>query len=332
MKREPYRRGVVSVVTPVYNGERHLAKMLDAVLAQSWPGIEMILVDDGSTDATLQVAEGYREKFAARGYEYHVVAGAHKNAAAAINRGLPFVTGEYLIWPDSDDVLEPKSVERRVTFLEEHPAYQCVRSLSYYFDGETGEPRPSDEQLGDLSKEDLFWDVLEVKTFVCCGCYMLRTAPFFAIYPDRRIPEYGVGQNFQMLLPVLYRHKCPTIRETLYGVSIRPGSHSRTPLTQEQEEKKYADYERLVDDVAALCGMEDPAELRRIARWKAERRYRISLKYRRWREALRALGQLRRLGGVRTGEAAKEFVWALFRNTWVWRKLYPLYRRFFHER
>lgn len=327
-----FRKGTVSIVTPVYNGEGHLAGMLDSVLAQTWPGIEMILSDDGSADATIQVAEGYREKFAARGYSLAIVRGEHKNAAAAINRGLPFVTGEYLIWPDSDDVLKPESVERRVRFLEENPAYQCVRTLSYYFDGETGESRPSDEQQGDLSREDLFWDVLEARTFVCCGCYMLRSEPFFAIYPGRHIPEYGVGQNFQMLLPFLYRHKCPTIREELYGVCIRPGSHSRTALNQAQEEKKYGDYERLVDEIAGICGMDSREELDRIARWKAERRYRISLKYRRWREALRALGQLRGCGGIKIRGAIKALIWTMYRNSWARKKLYPIYRRLFHER
>ena len=324
--------GRVSVITPVYNGEAHLPNMLNSVLAQTWPCIEMILSDDGSTDGTLSVAEGYREKFAARGYTLRIVEGEHKNASAAINRGLPFVTGEYLIWPDSDDVLERESVERRVRLLEENPACLCVRSLSYYFDWQTGAPRPADEQQGDMDKADLFWDILEGRSFVCCGCYMLRTEPFFAIYPERRIPEYCVGQNFQMLLPFLYRHGCPTLQERLYGVAVRPGSHSRTPLTQPQEEKKYADYERLVDEMAALCGIESRVEQERIACWKAGRQYHLALKYRRWRKAMGALGRLRRLGGLRAGEAAKEFVWAIFHSTWIWRKLYPVYRRFFHER
>ena len=60
--------GRVSIVTPVYNGETHLAKMLDSVLAQDYPQIEMILVDDGSEDRTIQIARDYREKFVGRGY------------------------------------------------------------------------------------------------------------------------------------------------------------------------------------------------------------------------------------------------------------------------
>ncbi|MCI8870149.1 MAG: glycosyltransferase family 2 protein [Lawsonibacter sp.] len=327
------RRGTVSIVTPAYNAEEYLPKMLDSVLAQTYPEIEMILSDDGSDDGTLRAAESYRGRFAARGYDFRVVTGPHRNASAAVNRGLALVTGEFLIWPDSDDILKPESVERRVDFLEQNPAYQCVRSLPWYFDEETGAARSeAGERQGDLSREELFWDVLESRTFVCCGCYMLRSAAFFDVYPDRRIPEYDTGQNFQMLLPFLYRHRCPTLREELYGVRVRAGSHSRRPLTREQEEKKYADYERLVDEIAALCSIRGGAEGNRIICWKAARRYYISLKYGRWREALRAMGRLRRYGSLRPAELLKELIWSVCRDTWAWNRLYPVYRRFFHDR
>ena len=100
-KQYEYNAGRVSIVTPVYNGETHLAKMLDSVLAQTYPDVEMILVDDGSADGTVRAAQNYSEKFEEKGYGYRIVRAEHKNASAAINRGLPFVSGEYLIWPDS---------------------------------------------------------------------------------------------------------------------------------------------------------------------------------------------------------------------------------------
>jgi len=325
-----FQKGRVSVVTPVYNGESHLRRMLDSVLEQTCQQVEMILVDDGSADGTVRIAEGYLEKFARRGYDFRIVKAEHKNASAAINQGLLLVTGEYLIWPDSDDVLEPESVRMRAAYLCAHPDARCVRSLSYYYDADTGaRSEKADEQRGDLAKTDLFWDILESKTFVCCGCYMLRTAEFFGIYPDRRIPEYGVGQNFQMLLPFMYRYKCPTIQEELYGVSIRSGSHSRTPLTRAQEEKKYSDYEKLVDEITQICGIRDFKSLKRIACWKAGRRYRIALKYGRRKQAIRALRLLRKYGGFHLTKVLKEMIWLYFVNGWVEENIYPIYRRLF---
>ena len=62
--------GRVSLVTPVFNGESYLPGMLESVLCQTYPQMEVILVDDGSTDQTIQVAERYRERFVKRGYDY----------------------------------------------------------------------------------------------------------------------------------------------------------------------------------------------------------------------------------------------------------------------
>lgn len=162
---EQYKKNLVSIVTPVYNGELHLRRMLESVLHQTWDWIEMILVDDGSTDGTIQIAKEYSQKFEDRGYTYRIVQGTHKNASAAINLGLPFVTGEYLIWPDSDDVLLPESVQLRVEFLQKNTTYKAVRSLSIYVDEKTGKQTARGEKIGDLQKEHLFFDILESKTF-----------------------------------------------------------------------------------------------------------------------------------------------------------------------
>ena len=322
----PLTEGLVSVVTPVYNGEGHVSRLLDSVLGQTYDRVEMILVDDGSTDNTLAAAEGYREKFAARGYGFRVVPAPHTCASGAINHGLPFVTGEYLIWPDSDDVLEPSSVEARVSFLRDHPAFHCVRSLSYYFDGRTGKTGTPDEKTGDLSKDSLFWDMLEIKTFVSCGCYMLKSADFFAVYPQRKIPQYEVGQNFQMLLPFMYYFRCPTLRQRLYGVCLRENSHSRRVLTRDQEVRKYLDFEDLVDDIADICHIRDRHSLARIARWKLNRRNQLSRKYRGdilWPDNLRLTYQA---GGISWWKMAKGAAWDRLEDTWVVTWLYPRYR------
>lgn len=298
MQRETrFVKDVVSVVTPVYNGEKYLSRLLDSILCQSWDSMEIIVSDDGSTDGTLAVAESYREKFRRRGFAYTIISSPHKNASAAINQGLPLVNGEFLIWPDSDDFLDRDSVRKRVMFLRENPQYQCVRSLSRYRD-EAGREAPAEETRGDLQKQELFFPILESETFVCCGCYMLRSEPFFAIYPQRKIPEYGVGQNFQMLLPFCYFHRCPTIPEELYTVLVRPESHSRRQLTFAQEEKKYSDYEKLIDEIIDICRICSAEELRRLRLWKCRRRYWLAVQYRKKAKAFFALFAIYQCGGV----------------------------------
>ncbi|MEZ3506025.1 MAG: glycosyltransferase [Lachnospiraceae bacterium] len=311
----------VSAVIPVFNGETYLSSMLESMLDQTYSQIEVIVVDDGSIDGTVAVAEGYYERFRAKGYDYRIVRAMHRNASAAINCGLPYVTGEYLIWPDSDDRLEKESVEKRVKFLQKNSQYQCVRSLAYYFDQRTQEIVPADESIGELSKEDLFWDILESKTFVCCGCYMLKTEKFFEIYPQKHIPEYDVGQNFQMLLPFMYYYKCPTIPEQLYGVCVRQGSHSRTGLTEVEEKKKYQDYEDLIDEIVSLCHIEDKESIDRMKYWKISRRYLLAMKYKDVGKLIVALYQIRQYGKEEFHQAFRDLMWKCI-NIWSvqWKK------------
>lgn len=327
-RQEEFVKGKVSIVTPVFNGEAYLSQMLDSVLAQTYPYVEMILVDDGSTDETLRIAECYREKFETRGYDYRLIGASHKNASAAINHGLPYVRGEFLIWPDSDDVLEPESIEKRVMFLQENPQYNCVRSLPYYFDAETKAPIERGERQGDLSNEALFWDILEFKTYVSCGCYMLRSRCFFDIYQDRHIPEYDVGQNFQMLLPFMHHHKCPTIREKLYGVCVRRDSHSRRILTEEEEKKRYAGFESLVDDIAVICAINDQPSKDRLMRWKFWRRCNLSLRYGRKTQAVKAIWQMHQVEGSKKRKLIEAFLWVFIRNTWMGRVLRQTLKHF----
>ena len=78
---------MVSVVTPVYNGERYLPRFLDSVLIQTYAQLEMILVDDGSSDNTLYMARRYRKAFAERGWDYHVVEAEHKTPRRPLTEG-----------------------------------------------------------------------------------------------------------------------------------------------------------------------------------------------------------------------------------------------------
>lgn len=274
-----FTEGLVSVVTPVYNGEKYLGRLLNSLLAQTWESVEIIIVDDGSSDKTIELAESFGERFAQKGYSYRIISAPHRNASAAVGRGLREVTGEYLIWPDGDDELAPESIEKRVVFLKNNMQYNCVRSVSEYVNFETGKTVNREEKLGDTTPHKLFWDILFGRTFVCCGCYMLRSEVFFEIYGAEELPVYNVGQNFQMLLPFMYHNECPTIDEVLYKVNRRDDSHSARKLSEEEERQKYTEYEFMLDDLVRIIGIKDKRELREIDLWKQKRRMYIAKKY-----------------------------------------------------
>jgi glycosyltransferase involved in cell wall biosynthesis len=102
----------VSVVIPVYNGSNYLAQAIDSALAQTWPNVEVLVVDDGSDDggATARIAQSYgdRIRFLQRG---------HGGVAAALNTGIREMRGDCFAWLSHDDVYLPHKLERQVRAL-----------------------------------------------------------------------------------------------------------------------------------------------------------------------------------------------------------------------
>ncbi len=107
----------VSVIIPTYNGDRFLAETMDSVLSQSYGDSEIIAIDDGSSDATLQVLAQYGDRI-------QVVTQAHQGVAAARNRGLELAQGELIIFLDQDDVMLPDKLRLQVQCFDQSPVGQ----------------------------------------------------------------------------------------------------------------------------------------------------------------------------------------------------------------
>ncbi len=113
----------VSMVMPCYNKVLYIAEMLDSIIAQKWDNIELILVNDGSTDGTLQVIEQYLPKLEARRFEVIVINQDNAGVCAAAKNGLSKISGDYVCLIDCDDELDSDYVYTAVRFLEENPEY-----------------------------------------------------------------------------------------------------------------------------------------------------------------------------------------------------------------
>lgn len=105
---------LVSVVIPVYNGERFLCETLESVFAQTYQDYEIVCVDDGSKDASLAILNEYRDRI-------KVVQQANTGQAGARNAGAKTGTGKYLAFLDQDDRWYPQKLERQVAILEANP-------------------------------------------------------------------------------------------------------------------------------------------------------------------------------------------------------------------
>jgi len=118
----------VSVIIPVYNQEKYLRQCMDSVVAQTLRDIEIICVDDGSTDASLAILKEY-EKSDSR---VSVITQQNSGAGAARNRGLDVARGSYLSFLDSDDYFEPDMLETAYAAAEMEKADMTVFGSNQY--------------------------------------------------------------------------------------------------------------------------------------------------------------------------------------------------------
>ena len=136
------RNPLVSVIMPAYNAEHYLEECLASVDAQSYRNLEIIVVDDGSTDGTLRVLRDH----ASRDARITVLAQDNLYAGVARNNGMAKANGDYLLFLDSDDIFEPDMIELLVTRAEETGA-DVAMCRSSSFDEQTGETKPIDHAL-----------------------------------------------------------------------------------------------------------------------------------------------------------------------------------------
>lgn len=103
---------LVSVIIPCFNAQKWIAEAIDSCLQQSYPNIEIIVIDDGSTDKSLQIVKSYKDKLI---WE----TGPNRGGNFARNRGFALSRGEYIQFLDADDYLLPEKIESQVRVLEE---------------------------------------------------------------------------------------------------------------------------------------------------------------------------------------------------------------------
>lgn len=120
---------LVSIVIPVYNGSNYLREAIDSALAQTYPNVEVLVVNDGSTDggATRDIAMSYSDKI--RYFQKE-----NGGAVSALNYGIDQMRGEYFAWLSHDDLYDPAKIEKQVLALQNHqgerPAF-CICNCTF---------------------------------------------------------------------------------------------------------------------------------------------------------------------------------------------------------
>lgn len=105
---------IVSIIVAVYNDEKRVAEAIESALAQTLEDVEVIVVDDGSTDNTPEVLERYRDRIT-------IIRQQNRGVSAARNAGIAASHSKYVCFLDSDDMLTPNKAEAQASFLDRHP-------------------------------------------------------------------------------------------------------------------------------------------------------------------------------------------------------------------
>lgn len=243
------KKGIVSIITPCYNGERLIHRLLDSVLSQNYPSIEMIVVDDGSQDRTRTIIESYEIKFKQKGYHLLYVYQDNAGQAAAINKALPLVNGEYLVWPDADDFYACETAISEMVYAFERldDSYGVVRCKQRFVDEKT--LQTVFEQNYNIRKEHIFEEYFTSKESIAvAGSHMVRMKCFDKVNPSRHIFDKRHAQNFQMFLPLSYTYKIFTLGKKLYSIVVRANSHSRCVESYEKHVDDSEGFQEILDN------------------------------------------------------------------------------------
>jgi len=139
----------VSAVIPAYNAEAFITRAIDSVLRQTQRNVEIIVVDDGSTDSTIALVQGYGERV-------RLISQRNGGPARARNTGVGNSSGEYLAFLDADDWWDPIKIEQQISSLQTNPSviasYTSLRLR--YADGHTG--------IAPACDPDKLWSALRI--------------------------------------------------------------------------------------------------------------------------------------------------------------------------
>ncbi|MBS6600274.1 MAG: glycosyltransferase family 2 protein [Clostridium sp.] len=120
---------MVSIIIPVYNVEEYIEECLKSILAQTYKDIELLIVDDGSTDNSLGLIREYENKFK----KIRIFTQQNKGVSEARNLALNYVSGEFVLYIDPDDFLEPNMIEKMVNKAEKYNSDITICGYYLYY-------------------------------------------------------------------------------------------------------------------------------------------------------------------------------------------------------
>ena len=219
---------LVSVVIPVYNQQRYIAEAVESVLKQTYSRVELVVVDDGSTDSTPDILGGY-------GRDLSYIQQDNAGAATALNRGITAATGELVGWLSSDDVYLPAKVERQVELFTARPEISLTYTDFNIIDGTGLMKRAVRSRFYENRKE--FIRRLILGNFINGSSVIAKKEALVATGLFDPVMTYHADAN--MWLRMLKRYRFGHVAEVLLNYRVHAGNASNNVAAMKQHRYIY---------------------------------------------------------------------------------------------
>lgn len=213
----------VSIIIPVYNAEKYLAKCVNSCIGQTLPDIEIILVDDCSTDSSKEIIIDFQNQYPDKIRSLFLPVNSRQGAAR--NRGIEISTGQFLAFVDADDWIEPNMCEKLYQLAVENNADMAGANLFYSHDGKDdfAEYKYSSMELGAQNNRN----VGEYSYF--CGLFWSRIYRRDLIIENNIYFLEGVSyeDSFFNFLTALYANRIVKCEDAFYHYYYNPDSTTK---------------------------------------------------------------------------------------------------------
>jgi len=209
---------LVSAIIPTYNGWRNLVEAVESVLAQDYSRIEVIVVDDGSTDETPDKMMPYADRIT-------YIRQANAGPAAARNTGIEHARGDYIAFLDSDDLWHPEKIREQVDYFQSQPEVGIICTDAREFD-ETGTFSESFlAQFGEIPRTGWVFETIAATAFPLTSTVMIRKVCIDDGLRFRR--ELTQFQDIDFFMRLNLRYPIATIKEKLVDRRLHEGNRSK---------------------------------------------------------------------------------------------------------
>ena len=291
---KPVRQPLVSIIVPCFNGARYLRETLDSLLAQTYPNVEIIVLDDASTDATPEIAAAYADRIT------YVRQPSNRGQFENANDGIRRAKGELIAVWHADDVYLPTIVQAQIAYFEQHPEVGAVFASDIFVDAEGreyGRIALPTEVRGErpLDYATVLNTLLTYKNrFLVCPTAMVRRS-VYAEVGGYRPRQYRNTSDLEMWLRISRRFPIAVLESHLMKYRHFHGTSSSQTYHRLRTAPENIFF--IVDEYLAAGGRDlaTAAALRRFEAHRSEDRLMAAISHyikREMREGREALGQV----------------------------------------